>query len=229
MIRPTLLCTFAVSFNCPAALTLVQALDNFDSGPSPLSVSSGSHQQSFQDPSNSIPGAWRNIEVTVTSNPFARTANVGVSSVTGQYFAELGPGLTADLSLTYDANSAGLGGFDLSAGGATSLAFLVADSDANLEISVSVTDINSQVASLQILQASALTNDTLIDFPFSSFTNASATDFSQVDSLQFSFNNGPAGDFSVRMLGTFSAVPEPSLPLFASMTLGIFFFRRNRL
>lgn len=228
MIRLTPICLCSLlADTSSAAVTLVQQIDSFAAGPSPLVVTSGSQSQSYQAPSGTIPGDWRVLDIAITANPFSRDATVGVSSATGQYFAELGPGVAADLSLTYDGNQIGLGGFDLQSGGATSLGLLVADSDAGLEILVTVSDVNDQVATFQFQQSSAVTSDTLVEFPFASFTNSSATDFSQIDSLRFDFQNGVAGDFTFKMLGTYSTIPEPST-IFLSLVALTALSRRKR-
>lgn len=206
---------FTVTLPLPssAALTLVQSLDDFTSGPAPLVVSSGTQQQNHQAPTGTIPGDWRHLEVTVTSNPLNQDATVGVSTGPGEFFASLATFVEADISLTYDSNAAGLSGFDLTVGGATSLAFQVANSDENFEVSVTLQDTNNEVATLTVLQPTALSNGALLNLPFEDFNNALATDFTQIDSIQFDFQNGVSGDFVFEVLGTYTTIPEPGVTL----------------
>ncbi|GAA5482902.1 hypothetical protein [Haloferula sargassicola] len=218
-----------LALTAPSFATLVSVgiIDPFDAGNDVVSIRTGSATDVYQDPS-AILGGWRQLDVVVVSNPYFRDVRVGAIPETHQFFSETGPLAQATVSLTYDGNGLGLGGIDLTSGGAAnSLGLNLADCDPNLTVTLSITDLDGHLASASLFRAEAIEAGEVVYFKFSHMDNAAGTDFTRTDKIVLTVDNGVSGDFTANFVGTFHA-PEPGAPMLVAFSTLALAGRRRR-
>jgi hypothetical protein len=177
--------------------------------------------------STDVIGGFRAASLTTTSGGGSLGIDFGDSN--NLSFSLNAPAATGFATLTYDANGAGLGGVDLTQGGANSFfLFFVIFSDAVGGKSLTVTvDDGTNVESHSVgIPANVVVPQNFL-LPFSTFTVA---DLTSVESITLRLDSGAAGDLTIDFFG--AASPEPSsmviLGLGAVLSAGYGLRRRLR-
>jgi len=210
-----------------SALTMVEVVDSFAVTTPVVSIRSGSATSEQVDAWIPLGGS-RTVSVTVTSNPFFRDVRVGVTGVTGQMFVEAGPLAAATVALVYDGGRAGLGGVDITVGGAANgLGMAFADSDPMLLMSLRLTDTAGNVALATVLNEAAVEAGGVVFFRYAEMSGAGMMDFTSIDRLELLFDNGPSGDFTANHMALYHA-PEPGAPLLTGLAAVLLCLRRKR-
>ncbi|MCU0796802.1 MAG: hypothetical protein MUF31_12810 [Akkermansiaceae bacterium] len=209
-----------------AALTLVEVVDPFAVGTTPVSLRSGS-VTAAQIESGIDFGGQRSVTVAVTSNPFLRDVRFGVIGQTGQFFVESGPRAAATVSIVYG-SAAGLGGVDITVGGAANtLGIEFEDSDPAFQLTLRLTDVDGRVASGNAFRADAIAAGGVIEFGYAGLAGAELLDFTAIDRIELLMDNGPSGDFTANQVALYHA-PEPGAPILAGLSAVLLAFRRKR-
>jgi len=201
-------------------------IDNFDVAPqTAFGLSAPGAPNTAADPGAglNIIGGWRTIQVTAaTGNVFA-TADTAPTP--GAYSHSNPAGATGTSLITWDNAGSGLGGVDLTAGGATALILDITSIDqGNVTLTFSVTDLLANTSSISLNGLGV----GLQGFLFSGFTGSA--DFTQVDSISLEVAGGLASDLTLDLIGTNTppSVPEPaSLALFGVGMLGLLASRKK--
>lgn len=210
-----------------SALTMVEMVDPFTAGTPVISIRSGSAGSEQVDAGIALGGS-RRVTVAVTSNPFFRDVRVGVIGSTGQMFVEAGPLAAATVSLVYDGGGAGLGGVDITVGGAANgLGMAFADSDPMLSMSLRLRDVGGNEALATVIHETAVEAGGVVFFKYADMTGASLLDFTRIDRLELLLDNGPSGDFTANHVALYHA-PEPGAPMLAGLSALLFCTRRKR-
>ncbi|MCX7097241.1 MAG: PEP-CTERM sorting domain-containing protein [Methylococcales bacterium] len=140
-----------------------------------------------------------------------------------------GPGVSSVTSVTWNNNGAGLGGIDLTDGGASTallLSILTID-QGNLDLVFSVTDTSDNVATKALNGLDV----GLQSFNFNTFANYGNTNFSLVKSIKLSILAGAASDLTLDLIETNKeiTVPEPAgLALLGLGLAGFSAFRKKK-
>jgi hypothetical protein len=200
-----------------SAATIVSQIDNFSVGMQvvDLSGTTGTATDTFTDISGNVIGGERILSLSVLSNPLAQTAKAAVG-VGGQNVMtlDLGVLVSATATLVYGGNgSAGLGGVNLTAGGANAIAIIVTSLLNPSGLLVSVTDTSNQTATLSVTSPGNILSPETLTFPYADFTNGTSTDFGMIDRIEFGFQPNLGEDLILGFVGT-AQVPEPHASLF---------------
>lgn len=181
-------------------------------------------------PANQVLGQYREMYVKKTADSIG-SVNSGFATVTaeaGVLTIDNATGVESTVEITWDGlGSAGLGGIDLTAGGANKFIADVLYADLGFDYDITVWDVNGEMSTLtsgvQFAVNSALTADYLFTWfqlgagfhlegglPFFITRTAGDVDFTQVDGLKLTLNNAgtASADFAVGTIET--TVPEPT-------------------
>ncbi|MEM7144190.1 MAG: hypothetical protein AAF591_03580 [Verrucomicrobiota bacterium] len=198
------------------AFTTLTIIDDFQSASHDLDLSGTTG--SLNDTANggpTIAGGRREIAFSVTSNPLGNAARTTVNNAgDGMLAMTLGGGAIGSTRLTYQGfNGTGLGGLDFTESGHNSLVFQVSSLNQATGLNLSITDTSGQTATLTTSLAGSLTPNNA-SFALSQFTNAGATDFTQVDALIIEFDAvDPATALQLEAVSLgnmpIAAAPEP--------------------
>jgi hypothetical protein len=219
----------------PASAVVV--IDNFTQGATTLSIAGGVGSQESQQSVINAVGTQRDVLLSVTSNPFLRTATFEIVPAQGMAFYSSGPGVVGAVGLDYDGvdtenlidgiQTAGPGlNLNLSAENAFRFAFTFADLGSTVRVDAYTFSGGSSTGSAVV--SSGISVPTNVDINFSAFTvlTAGGVNWADVDRLVFTFDGGAARDFS---LSNISAVPEPaSMAALTIGALGLVARRRRR-
>lgn len=139
-------------------------------------------------------------------------------------------GATSTSSVLWNANGVGLGGLDLTDGGASTALLLAITfiDQGNVTIQFDVTETAAAGGSTASLTLSGLGLGTKT-FLFSSFSNFASVDFTQVNSIKMTVNAGLASDLTLDLVETNVNIPEPSsLVLMGLGLVGFSTFRKRK-
>ncbi|MEM7145733.1 MAG: PEP-CTERM sorting domain-containing protein [Verrucomicrobiota bacterium] len=214
------------------AMTIITTIDSLSSGAQTIDLSgtTGSSTDTFTGGGGSIIGGERDLTLTVTANPQSAGAEVIITAGTSNLLvADLGLQVEAATELLYNGvGAAGLGGVDLTSGGANAFAIGIELLDLDLNIEIAVTDTGGDIATFSTTEPGGIFSSTTREFVFSNFSNLGATDFTSVDSVRLTFaTDNPGADLVLDVLGT-SFVPEPSRSLTILTGLALCFLNRRR-
>lgn len=166
-------------------------------------------------------GGSRTMFVEATSSDGTTLASTGSTLDHGQ--TTQGPGSS---SVTWDANGVGLGGIDLTDGGAaTQVRISVLSIDVgNVDLALEVTDTGAQMSTLALTGLNVGT----FGFDFASF--AGTADLTAVDSIKLIIQAGADSDVQLDIVETNRQVSEPGMLALAGAGLigGAIVTRRRR-
>jgi hypothetical protein len=228
---------FAVALSVPASAVVV--LDNFTAGATDLQI--GTPTGSVESQQNvAVTGGQRDVWLSVTSNPFQRTARYEIVPAQGMSFYSSGPGLVGQVCLDYDGietenltdnqQTAGPGlNLNLSGEDRLRFNFSFADQGVTVRVDTYTFGTTTRQSTGTFTVGSGVTAATNFDLTFASMSAVAGggTTLTDVDRIVVCFTgSGAASDFA---LGSIQAVPEPaSMAALAVGALGLVARKRRR-
>jgi len=197
-------------------------IDEFNTGPNiSLDVGENTHVPALPKTAQQVDnvpaviGGYRDVYIEHISGDTNKEASVTFAPVDDYLSYSNDDGIKSELTLTYDANGAGLGGVDLTDGGTVGslvMRFLTSDLGANCTVTITDTSANTLMRTL----ATGAGGGDLI-FNFAAFTGTG--DPADADSLVFFIKlDEPSGDHSIDFIKS-GNVPEPMT--MAGLMLGL--------
>lgn len=236
--------TFALSsaLALQAALLLVSPtahaaflmnIDDFEDGMQSLDFTgtSGITTEPVVGAGGAIVGLERSTTFSVVSNPLPTAASFEAANPSIMAI-DFGPFVEGSVELVYDGvGSAGLGGIDLTAGGANTFGFDVLSSEQDLTIQISLWDLAGVAASHSGVVPGGVTSSQVFEYGYADFAVGPGFDWTAVDSIELDFEPLIGGDFVVDGIGTLAVpptVPEPSAAILLMVSGVSLLMRRKR-
>ena len=159
-----------------------------------------------------VVGGARTLDLNVTTSTYGLYSSLAeVSTVGGSLSLSNDSGQVGEGKVTWDASGAGLGGVDITLGGAVSyLQSHVLFSDQDLGFRIDITETAAAGGSTAYWSTNLGLGPSTVFQSLSSFTNAGAVDFTKVDKIVLTLSGPAAQDGTIDLLEiTDNPVPEP--------------------
>jgi hypothetical protein len=219
-----------------SAFTSLTIVDDFQSRPQILTLpgTTGFLSDTVSGGATII-GSRRTMEFTISSNPLASTSETTVTQgANGLFTMNLGNGAIANTRLLYQGpDGSGLGGMDFTEGGHNSFAFRVSSLNQPTLLSLVITDLDGHMAMLNSSLPGSPATMSTHSYTFDSFENATATDFTQVDSFSVQFSaDQPGTQLSLESISfgslALAVAPEPNQLLLLAIAFAALAGQRRR-
>jgi hypothetical protein len=159
-----------------------------------------------------VVGGARTLELNVTTSNYGLNSRLTVTpDLPGTLSLSNDSGQVGEGKVTWDASGAGLGGVDITLGGAVSyLQSHVLFSDQDLGFRIDITETAAAGGSTAYWSTNLGLGPSTVFQSLSSFTNAGAVDFTKVDKIVLTLSGPAAQDGTIDLLEiTDNPVPEP--------------------